>query len=333
MDPPALFQNRVCYRLLDAALRGPAQLTMGPARYFDAMNLGHAVAHELAAAQDQAAGLADLPLRAALGDPCALAQRTTLTAVTTLTLRRAADGTASFLLHWRDPARVNHAGGAYQVMSRHLPAGDRRPGRAAGRLEPVALHDPGVQRGTPRRLRRHGVLDYGQWPFARELAAAREAGTLRVHCVGLGVDPLTLATDLLTVAVFNSAVFDRLFRDLVTANTEGRVVSENGSAAIPFHRGYRGPVHRRRRADADPPGPRCSGWPGSTATPCSADPERLTPERLTPDMRAPPREDAERGAGAGAGRAEGVSRAMPRDHPVPGPPPAGLPNALHPRGG
>ena len=51
VDPPALFQNRVCYRLLDATLRGPAQLTMGPARYFDAMNLGHAVAHELAAAQ------------------------------------------------------------------------------------------------------------------------------------------------------------------------------------------------------------------------------------------------------------------------------------------
>ena len=52
VDPPALFQNRICYRLLDASLRGPAQLSMGPARYFDAMNLGHAVAHELAAAQD-----------------------------------------------------------------------------------------------------------------------------------------------------------------------------------------------------------------------------------------------------------------------------------------
>ncbi len=81
---------------------------------------------------------------------------------------------------------------------------------------------------------RDGVLDYGQWPFARELAAARDAGTLRVHCVGLGVDPLTLATDLLTVAVFDSAVFDQLFRDLVTSNAEGRVVTENGSAAIPL---------------------------------------------------------------------------------------------------
>jgi hypothetical protein len=239
VDPPALFQNRICYRLLDASLRGPAELTMGPARYFDSMNLGHAVAHELAAAQDPGVSLADLPLRAALGDPCALSQRSTLTAVTTLTLRRAADGTASFPLHWRDPARVNHAGGAYQVM----PAGIFQPvtDRPAAQQADFSLwrcmtreFSEELLGGSEDYPTRDGVLDYDEWPFARELAAARDEGTLRVHCVGLGVDPLTLATDLLTVAVFDSAVFDRLFRDLVTANEEGRVVTENGSAAIPF---------------------------------------------------------------------------------------------------
>lgn len=242
VDPPGLFQNRICYRLLDARLDGPAQLTMGAARYFDAMNLGHAVAHELAAAQDQAAGpvsLADLPLRAALGDPCALSQRTTLTAVTTLTLRRAPDGAASFLLHWRDPARVNHAGGAYQVM----PAGIFQPvtDRPAAQHADFSLwrcmtreFSEELLGGSEDYPTRDGVLDYEQWPFARELAAALDAGTLRVHCVGLGVDPLTLATDLLTVAVFDGTGFDRLFRDLVSANAEGRVVTENGSAAIPF---------------------------------------------------------------------------------------------------
>ncbi len=244
VDPPALFQNRVCYRLLDATLDDPARLSMAAARYFDAMNLGHAVAHELAAAQDRAGGhgpvgLADLPLRAALGDPCQLSQRSALTAVTTLTLRRAADGAASFLLHWRDPARVNHAGGAYQVM----PAGIFQPvtDRPAAQQADFSLwrcmtreFSEELLGGSEDYPTRDGVLDYEQWPFACELAAARDAGTLRVHCVGLGVDPLTLATDLLTVAVFDSAVFDRLFRDLVTANAEGRVVTENGSAAIPF---------------------------------------------------------------------------------------------------
>jgi len=61
LDRPALFENRICYRLLDAELGGaepgaadaasPPRLRFGPSRYFDAVNLGHAVAHELAAAR------------------------------------------------------------------------------------------------------------------------------------------------------------------------------------------------------------------------------------------------------------------------------------------
>ena len=245
LDRPALFENRVCYRLLDAELcapdRGRPGLRFGPARYFDAVNLGHAVAHELTAAWASGTrpGLTALPLRASVGDPCALPRRSALTAVTTLTLRRAPGGAASFLLHWRDPARVNHAGGVYQVM----PAGIFQPVCAA----PAAQrHDLSLWRcmtrefseellgGTEDYPTRGGRLDYGKWPFHRELAAAREAGRLRVSCLGLGVDPLTLATDILTVAVFEAGVFDRMFRGLVTENAEGRVVTQDGSAAIPF---------------------------------------------------------------------------------------------------
>jgi hypothetical protein len=259
LDRPALFENRVCYRLLEADLGGPAGtsrpgLRFGPSRYFDAVNLGGAVGHELTAAcaasgywatPGSAPGgppaLADLPLRASVGDPCALPRRSALTAITTLTLRRAGDGTASFLLHWRDPARVNHAGGLYQVM----PAGIFQPVSAA----PAARrHDLSLWRcmtrefseellgGSEEYPTRAGRLDYGRWPFHRELAAARDAGTLRVSCLGLGVDPLTLATDILTVAVFEAAVFDRVFRGLVGENAEGRVVTQDGSAAIPFTR-------------------------------------------------------------------------------------------------
>ena len=249
LDRPALFENRVCYRLLDADLGGAARashsgLRFGPSRYFDAVNLGGAVGHELTAAWVTPGGppaLADLPLRASVGDPCALPRRSALTAVTTLTLRRAGDGTASFLLHWRDPARVNHAGGMYQVM----PAGIFQPVSAA----PAAQrHDLSLWRcmtrefseellgGSEEYPTRAGRLDYGRWPFHRELAAARDAGTLRVSCLGLGVNPLTLATDVLTVAVFEAAVFDRVFRGLVGENAEGRVVTQDGSAAIPFTR-------------------------------------------------------------------------------------------------
>ena len=63
LDRPALFENRVCYRLLDAELAGVPGLRFGPARYFDAVNLGHAVAHELTAAWAASGTAPDGPLR------------------------------------------------------------------------------------------------------------------------------------------------------------------------------------------------------------------------------------------------------------------------------
>jgi hypothetical protein len=45
----------------------------------------------------------------------------------------------------------------------------------------------------------------------------------------MGVDPLTFATDLLTVAVFDARLFDELFGALVADNDEGTVL-----ARMPF---------------------------------------------------------------------------------------------------
>ena len=246
LDPPALLANRVCYRLLAARLSGgddgPPGLEFGCCRYFDAVSLGHAVAHELAAAWHDApgqVGLDRLPLRAAAGDPCDLPRRAAITAVCTLTLRRDPGGGASFVLHWRDPARVNHAGGMYQVM----PAGIFQP--VAGTAAAVRA-DLSLWRSMARELSEEflgtsedyplagGCLDYRRWPFYRELTAAREAGALRVWYMGLGTDPLTLATDVLTVAVLDGPAFDALLGAMVATNAEGRVVTEGGTASIPF---------------------------------------------------------------------------------------------------
>ncbi len=242
LDRPALYEDRACYRLLDARLAGQPGLTFSRCSYFDGVSLGHAVAHELAAAWLAGPGqirLPALPLRAAADDPCDLARRCAIVAVTTLTLRREPGGAASFVLHWRDPAKVNHAGGLYQV----LPVGIFQPVTAA----PAALRaDLSLWRCMVREFSeellgtsedypaRGGVLDYQSWPFYRRLAAARAAGTLTVWCVGAGVDPLTLATDILTVAVLSSEVFDAVFGGLVAANAEGRLVRAGGSATIPF---------------------------------------------------------------------------------------------------
>jgi transcriptional regulator with XRE-family HTH domain len=80
LDRPRLFDNRVCYRLLGAE-RMPAceaaSLTFGHMRYFDMIDVGEALAHELARTYLNANGTLrtaqpaweDLPFRRLLGDP------------------------------------------------------------------------------------------------------------------------------------------------------------------------------------------------------------------------------------------------------------------------
>jgi hypothetical protein len=242
LDRPTLFENRPCYRLLGATLTGPRELRLTRTSYFTGMELGHSVAHELAAAWDESAAgvsMAGLPLRRQAADPCALDRRLSLCAVTTLTLRREARGAVSFVLHWRDPAKVNHAGGMYQVM----PVGLFQPATSAAAAVP---HDLSLWKCMAREFSEEflgtsedyqttgGVLDYAQWPFFRRLSEARRAGRLTVHCLGIGVDPVTFATDVLTVAVFDAAEFDKAFGGLVALNAEGRVVTGGQGEGIPF---------------------------------------------------------------------------------------------------
>jgi len=248
LDPPELFENRPSYRLLAADLTGGGgRMDLALGRYFDGVNVGEALAHEFAGARPDDPGPAvagGLPFRELTGDPCYLSRRRAMCAITTLTLRRTAAGDASFLLHWRDPAKVTHAGGLYQVIPVGIfqPADDN-PASVRNDLSlwrSMAREFSEELLGTPEDYRALGTpLDYGRWPFYRELGAARAAGKLNVACVGLGVDPLTFAADILTVAVFDSDVFDRLFAGLVAANAEGRVTGPDAPAVpgvpgVPF---------------------------------------------------------------------------------------------------
>jgi hypothetical protein len=243
LDPPAVFENRPAYRLLAADLAGDAgALSLTRGQYFDSVNIGEALAHELAAAwrEDRAPiPISRLPFRQAAGDPCDLPRRSAMPAITTLTLRSDPSGETSFLLHWRDPAKVTHAGGLYQVM----PVGVFQPvdDTPASEHNDFSLWRCMVREfseevlGRPEDYRSLGApLDYGRWPFHQQLASAREAGRLAVSCLGVGVDPLTFAVDILTVAVFDSDVFDTIFGGRVAVNAEGRVISEPGTSGVPF---------------------------------------------------------------------------------------------------
>jgi hypothetical protein len=248
LSRPGLFEDRSCYRLLDAqATPEGAKLGFGQGRYFDVINTCEAIAHEYAAAAlgrgdaGRPPGMAELPLRSLAGDPTDLARRPVMVAICTLVLR--ADrverdgGNAAMILHWRDPARVASGGGMYQVA----PVGVFQPSHDAAWNQ---ANDFSLWRCMVRELAEEllgagedyhsdiAPIDYERWPLQNRLAGARRSGALRVYWLGLGTDPLTLATDMLTVAVFDSGLFDATFAGLVAANAEGHIVAGAAGEAV-----------------------------------------------------------------------------------------------------
>ncbi|MET8622711.1 hypothetical protein ABZW30_02930 [Kitasatospora sp. NPDC004669] len=241
---PGLFENRSCYRLLEveACATGPT-LTFGRGQYFDVVNVCEAAAHEYAAAALSGPDRYT-PFRSAIGDPTDLARRPVMAATSTLTIRHdRRTGDAEFVLHWRDPAKVASGGGLYQVM----PVGMFQPSHDAPWNE---VNDFDLWHSILRELSEEllgnsedygsdtAPIDYAAWPLNQTLAAAREAGSLRVFWLGLGMDPLTFVTDMLTVAVFDADLFDETFQRIVSTNDEGHRVgledARGRSAGIPF---------------------------------------------------------------------------------------------------
>jgi hypothetical protein len=213
-DAPTVFENRPTWRLVDADLAGPApRLVFGDGWYFDSIDTGEAAAHEYAAARLDGS---PTPLRDAVGDPTDLVRRPANMAVSALTVRRDAAGD-QFLLHWRDPAKVGHAGGLYQVVP-------------VGVFQSSGPDDFDLWRFMLREYAEEllgepevAAPDYGSWPFAKAMTGALTEGQIQADVLGLGVDPLTFATDLLVRVVVDAPVFDELFGAWVAVNDEGAV--------------------------------------------------------------------------------------------------------------
>jgi len=242
VDSPTLFENRPSFRLLDASWStAGGRLRFGLSTYFDKLATAEALGHEVAWAALQRSiddlRWSDLPYRQMV-DPFDLAGRHLIPAITTLTLRRdRRPGTATFLLHWRDPARVATAGGIYDV----IPAGEFQPsGIGPGsRATDLDLWRNMVReyseelRGDPEHDGSQGTaVDYQRWPFYRAMTRARASGRIRAYCLGIGVDALTLAATITTVVVIDGDAFDELLGDVVDVNAEGVMVrSIDGEAS------------------------------------------------------------------------------------------------------
>jgi hypothetical protein len=148
----------------------------------------------------------------------------------------------SFLLHWRDPAKVAIAGGTYGV----IPTGEFQPSSVAlwDRHNDFDLWRNMVREyseellGTPEHDgTRSQPIDYEQWPLFQQLQAARVNGSLNAFVLGLGMDALTLSTNVLTVVVIDDDVFTDVFGSTVRFNEEGEIVAVGGGTpaeGVPF---------------------------------------------------------------------------------------------------
>lgn len=239
---PRLFENRLCFRLLDADWTSPTlRMTFGQMGFFDAVDTNEALAHEFAAHHlaihdDETvlprASWRRLAFRKLIADPFDLNRRPLMGAIGTLTIR--AGESPSVVLHQRDSTRVAGGGGMVHL----LPAGIFQPSSV---IPAAVVNDFSLWRNIQREYAEE-LLGYDEYdgsgrpiryeqlaPFTTMDQAAAN-GHIRVYCLGITLDALTLAGDILTAAVIHPDLYDELFANAVDTNAEGTVPVR----AIPF---------------------------------------------------------------------------------------------------
>jgi transcriptional regulator with XRE-family HTH domain len=244
---PKLLDNRLSYRLLDVEWTATSgRLGFGYTSYFETFDVCEAAAHEFADAWLRAGrkrpGLASLPLRRHIADPFDLAARPALLSIGTLTIRRDPIDGHRIYLHQRDAKSVAAGGGHLHVV----PSGAFQP---AGLAPTHQVNDFSLWRNIQREYSEEFLgnpehdgnsvdpIDYEQDEPFRSFAAAWDAGDFRIFATAMALFPLTLWAELLTIAVIEAPVFDRLFAGMVSVNEEGAAVSTEAgrpTTGIPF---------------------------------------------------------------------------------------------------
>jgi hypothetical protein len=212
-------------------------LTLGNMSYFDMIDVGEALAHELGlmAVDEQGNIIPEqvswehLPFRRLARDPFALASYPLMLSVSTLTIRRSKSGT-TFLLLRRNPAKVAIAGGMLSVF----PTGVFQPASVmAAPNSPDFNLWRNVMReyseeylGNPEHDGDGPPVDYDNEEPFKTLNHGLGSGRLNVFCLGIGIDALNYVGDVFTVAVFDADFFDQIFGNMVEENEEGSVERE-----------------------------------------------------------------------------------------------------------
>ncbi len=228
IEQPPTLDNRLCYRL--AAVEGEAgqlRLVCGTLRYFDFLDVGEALALELARANTKRR--ARTPLRDCAGGALDVGARPSLLTVNALTVwEHEQRGQWQFLMHRRKSSKVPVAGDSLHV----LPAGGFQP--AAD--DPARLvKDFSIWRtlqrefdeellGASEATGRVGTPKSSEAEPYRTLDELRDDGLCVPWVLGLGLDPLTLAAEVGVVVVFHGPSFSTVFANMVAENEEGSIL-------------------------------------------------------------------------------------------------------------
>jgi hypothetical protein len=234
VDPPELFFDDECYRLVGAPEAScPLTFTVGTSRYFDYIQTCEALAYEFAyyarnealrrsesrktvAANSHSARptFKDLPYREELGPQIfPLTNRAVSLGVNTLTLCVDESGGRTFLMHQRDAHKVASAGAVFHVV----PAGEFQPATPspASVLNDLDLWKTIMREyaeellGVPED--RSTEIDYKRDQPYDAFSDARRNKKLRVYYLGFVMDPLNLKGDILTACVFDRSCFSEIF--------------------------------------------------------------------------------------------------------------------------
>ena len=232
--PHPIFENRCTYRFLGADLALVSGPTIGFGHYFDGIDTGEAAAHEFTAAETRARP-----------------PRNDLRAIDRQPGRPGSPPHEPRSQHPDPPPQPNTGEALFLCTGA---TGDGWPRRGLYQVLPVGIFQPAtnnpehrerlltlavLQREFAEELRGDkedgadtGPIDYGGWPFADQLDTERRAPTIRAYCLGIGVDPLTFATDMLCVVVIDAPVFDIVFEALEQDNAEGSLVELSGDGRL-----------------------------------------------------------------------------------------------------
>jgi hypothetical protein len=193
LDRPRLFENRLCYRLVDVSAGSPwgspeqvPAFAISDMSYFDMIDVGEALAHEAAMVAVDSRGnmrpdrleWASLPFRRLVRDPFDLIAYPLMLSVSTLTVRRSPAG-STFLLLRRNPTRVAIAGGMKAATEQVRQRGRRCHRRSfrRWRSRPNLRRRCSAARSTPTTCQSiPGISLRSSWRFSREAMVSGWSG-------------------------------------------------------------------------------------------------------------------------------------------------------------